>query len=220
MDHQRRGAVLMSGIHQMLLGSAGAGMALPVGFQAANGTSSSPAALGALAGDLAVILRSGGTVTSSGSGHAWTVGDDCTFKELEAADLTAGVTVNVTTFGATDEFCLLIYRGPKSIAKVSSDYSVNPTSTAPGYAKHPRHAGTVVSVEMFDPGGASPGSVSTPATFTQRASYDNGANHRKKFFDRLSPANAYYINGAGIGWTTNWTAVGQTPQLFAFELRA
>jgi hypothetical protein len=152
-----------------------------------------PASLGALVGDMAVIQQNSGTPTS-GSGEAFNliaVGA-IWWKTLNADDLAAPV---MTSSAGT---VLAIYRGAKSLAEAAFTQQGPGAHSFPGVTPDSRHLGLFGSILSDGDNSVLP-TVTGPATWAARAAIVR-PTRKVGFFDRLYPASAAY-QGESFAYT-------------------
>ena len=184
----------MSGILLSVLGAGNlpAPAALVGVLALSGGSTAAPASAGAVSGDLAVAATSGGV--SSGSGHGWTAASGASsplyFKELEAADTSAPITMSAG--GARGG--VAIYRGAKSVVRVASGSYGHPDSgvSFPGYIRSAAHAGMFARAR-FSIGGGGSVSVHGVADFVNRLAFTD-ASRDNSLLDWLAADRPDYID--------------------------
>lgn len=157
-------------------------------------------ASGAQVGDLAIIIGvDDGSITGlSGWSHAtpqtWAGGNrnDVWWKPLTQADITAGkVTVGNTPSGGV--ICVVIYRGPTSLAVVSSASNTASTLTIPGYTR------SSLAKAVLSYVGSDNGTSASAAGANVRVAPFNSSVLGLAVSDIL-PASLY-VDGSAVAWT-------------------
>jgi len=178
--------------------------------------------IGVQAGDFGLILGTDNTGSPVSGGGAWTsITSYQTGRLLTGADIASSGRVGCQN----GSWAYAFYRGPRSAVQVRHDVesSGNATATIPGFAKHSTHVGLVATARHYIAGsGGTPGLPTTPATWTTRRVFgDLPGNAYYRIADRLSPANALYVEGTGIQWTTYFGSIpAEGDEIWILELRS
>lgn len=199
----------MSGIMQMLLGAGAVNDAILVTQYTASATSPTPTAMGAVVGDLAVMLSFG---NASSGGGAWAQilsGASRGFvfwRVLTTGDMATPIT---TTGAGASNMVLLIFRGASSLQTVVTDNGVAPvphTLTASGFTRNTAHAGLIgfTNNTASDSGGGGPTTgavITSPAGFITTALPPfavSGVQYVPAVGYRLVPGATAYVNGTSF----------------------
>jgi len=212
--------------HMMLSGGVGGATLVASGVVSGTGNASlsySPvlSSIGVQAGDFGLILGTDNTGSPVSGGGAWTsITSYQTGRLLTDADIASSGRIGCQN----GSWAYAFYRGPRSAVQVDHDVESGgaATATIPGFAKHSSHVGLVATARHYIAGsGGTPGLPTTPATWISRHVFgDLPGNARYRIADRLSPANALYVDGTDIQWTTYFgSQPAEGDEIWILELR-
>lgn len=160
--------------------------------------SSSMASLGAIVGDVVLVLGVSTPRLQPGNINLMGAQSGAYYKQLTSGDLTRNIEIQQ---GTTQT--VLIYRGCAAIGSgvTATSFGTIGTQSLAGFTKHAKHAGLVCHMRG---GTNSTVSVNLPATFTTRAYYNvsvgGGSSGRHLCADRLQPVNPVYVSGTPFEW--------------------
>lgn len=172
-----------------------------------------PAQMGAVAGDLAIVSSSFSMSVASGSGEPWlsagaSARNSVRYKELLPTDMDTQIST-----GRTGRI-LTIYRGATTIVQIAfTTVGDTGAGTIAGAVKHPAHVG------LFGFASGSPAAIITG--FNQRGSATTQANgliHTALVGDRLYPANPPYVDSTGFTYSGGDDAAGDNISIFELRL--